>query len=487
MNWLRVAAVPFRAQNADLSTPHGRSSERLRRIGLSTAASVVARGIAFATSFISVPLTLHYLGAERYGMWATLSSVVAFAGFADLGLGNGLLNALSASHGRDDRAAAARQASTAFVVLSGVAVSLGIAFALVYGRVDWAELYNVTSPLARREAGPATAALVTCFLVGLPVGLVARIRQGYQEAYKTGLFDIGGSLLGLVAVLLAISLRAPIVWLVIALAGVPILSMVVHAAVLFGRDRPWLRVRLTTFESATATRLLQHGLLFFALQVAGALMYAPDNLIVAQLRGPEAVASYSVAVKLFSVSILLAEVALVPLWPAFGEAIARGDHAWVRQTLRRSLQLTTLAATLLAVVLVVAGNWFISLWVGSAMVANRPLLLGLGAWAVIGTVGTAAAMYLNAANRVGVQVACAIAMIPASLALKVVMVERYGPAGAPWALVLAYLAFVAAPLVVLAGRGRLGPPRTHPHRAEGEPEGELSASGSGLRGDERPD
>ena len=70
---------------------------RFRRVGLTTASSIAARGISFATSLITVPLTLHYLGAERYGLWATLSSIIALASFADLGLVNGLLNALASA------------------------------------------------------------------------------------------------------------------------------------------------------------------------------------------------------------------------------------------------------------------------------------------------------------------------------------------------------------------------------------------------------
>jgi len=171
-------ALLARAVPADASTPIGRSRERFRRIGLTTATAMAARGIGFATSLITVPLTLHYLGAERYGLWATLSSVIALASFADFGLGNGLLNALSGAHGRDDRDEAAREVSTAFLLLLGVAATLGAAFFLAYPQIHWARVFNVTSPEARAEAGPATAAFVACFLANLPVGVVARIRQG---------------------------------------------------------------------------------------------------------------------------------------------------------------------------------------------------------------------------------------------------------------------------------------------------------------------
>jgi len=71
--------------------------------------------------------------------------------------------------------------------------------------------------------------------------------------------------------------------------------------------------------------------------------------------------------------------------------------------------------------------------------------------------GMAFAMYLNAANLMRVEVACALVWVPISLVLRVVMVTRWGIAGVPWAMVLSYLALVAVPLAALWLRGRLAP------------------------------
>ena len=79
----------------DTSTPEGRSRERYRRVALTAISSAGARVIAVVTMLIAVPLTLHYLGTERYGMWMTISSIIAMMGFADLGMGLGLMNAIS--------------------------------------------------------------------------------------------------------------------------------------------------------------------------------------------------------------------------------------------------------------------------------------------------------------------------------------------------------------------------------------------------------
>ena len=43
--------------------------------------------IGMVISFLSVPLTIGYLGIERYGVWVTLGSLIAWMALTDFGLG----------------------------------------------------------------------------------------------------------------------------------------------------------------------------------------------------------------------------------------------------------------------------------------------------------------------------------------------------------------------------------------------------------------
>ena len=46
--------------------------------------------LSVVTSFIIVPITIDFVNAENYGIWLTLSSMVTWISFFDLGLTNGL-------------------------------------------------------------------------------------------------------------------------------------------------------------------------------------------------------------------------------------------------------------------------------------------------------------------------------------------------------------------------------------------------------------
>ena len=152
----------------DTATEEGRSHERFRRASLSSAASAAAKGIALVTTLVSVPLTLGYLGGERFGVWMTLSAIVALLGFTDLGIGNSLLNGVAHAAGRDDRILFRTNVSNGVAMLVAVAAGSGLVFAAVYDHVPWAKLFNVESVSARDEVGAAAAVLVVCFLIGCP-------------------------------------------------------------------------------------------------------------------------------------------------------------------------------------------------------------------------------------------------------------------------------------------------------------------------------
>ena len=81
----------------DTNTEDGRSKERYRKVILSAGSSVFNKVETILTGLISVPLTVDYLGVERFGLWMIITSILALIAFADLGLGNGLIKTTTES------------------------------------------------------------------------------------------------------------------------------------------------------------------------------------------------------------------------------------------------------------------------------------------------------------------------------------------------------------------------------------------------------
>lgn len=443
--WLRGAGL-------DLSTAAGRSSERYRRVTLTTIAALGARGISLLTMLISVPLTVHYLGTERYGLWITLSSISAVLGFANLGIGNGLVNAVARAHGRNDQELIERYVSSAFFVLIGVIVALAVLFVPLYKVVPWASLFNVSSHRAVSEAAPATAVFVGCMLAAVPMEIVNRVQSGYQEGFVSNIWIGIGGVLGLIGVLIAIELRLGLPWLVGALTGGPVIASALNSIVFFGRQRPSLRPRLSKAHW-NATRIIAGvGALFLVLQISSAAAYESDSLIVAQVLGPREVTQFAVPMRLFMLAPLVLTLVVTPLWPAYGEAVTRGDGDWLTTALRRSLALALGIGCIASALLVALGRPIVNLWVGHSVSPSLLLLAALGVWGVISSINGPLAVFLNGVNAMRFQAICAVAMVLANVALSIGLTERIGVSGVIWGSVISQVIFVLVPVSIFLHR-----------------------------------
>ena len=66
--------------------------ERSRKSVFNIILSFGAKGITIVTQMMIVPLTINYVNPTQYGIWLTLSSIIAWISFFDLGFGNGMRN-----------------------------------------------------------------------------------------------------------------------------------------------------------------------------------------------------------------------------------------------------------------------------------------------------------------------------------------------------------------------------------------------------------
>ena len=436
----------------NVPTARERGAERGRRVLWTGLANLLARVITALTSFATIPMTAAYLGNERFGLWMTISSFTSLLAFADLGIGNGLLNAVSHASGNDDPVGVRRSISNAAVALSAVAVFVAVVMLLAGLLLDWPALLGLRDRVAIDEVGPALLVFLLCFALGIPLGIVARSQLGLQMGFVNGLWQAAGSLLGLAGVLLVIHMRGALPWLVLALLGGPLLTAAVNALVFFGRTAPHLRPRVVDATRESTRTLLRMGSLFFVLQLAMALAYASDNTIAARLLGAQAVGDYAIAAKLFSISAVVVGLLLQPLWPAYGEAMARHDHDWVRRTLKRSSMLAIGVAIVICVPLFFAFDGITQLWVHRQVDASFWLLAGLAAWAVVDAGGVSLAMFLNGAHVVRLQVILASLFAVTCFALKLALVGQFGVAALPWTTLLVYVPISLVPVLWMMKR-----------------------------------
>lgn len=419
----------------------GRGRQRLRRAALTGVATLAARGTTIAASFISLPLTARYLGAERFGLWLTLSTLLTWVSLADLGLANSLTNALATADGQDDLQQAKEAISSTFWLTVGIASVLGIGFAIVQPWIAWNRVFNVASEQARLETGLAAQAGFLFVMLRLPLSIPSRIYSGYQEGYFYQMWTGLSSILSLIALLIGIHLRVNLPELVIAFFGTLLLADVLSGLHLFGWRRPFLRPGIQNFRWPKAKELLKTGIQFWVVQVAAIACFQTDLIIVAQLFGASAVASYGVVLKLFSLVGTVQMAFLLPLWAAYSEALAKRDIAWIIQTFKHSIKLSLIWSTIAGIALCCSAGWLVTQWVGVEAAPHLDLIIAMLVLSVLTSVGQCIAMVLNGLSKLGSQVTFGIAAAVTNLILSIVLGRSLGVVGVTWATNICLIVF----------------------------------------------
>ena len=448
---LRSSIALVRRKPFDQSTADGRARERYRRVALASLVAGISRILATTGLLIAVPLASHRLDPEELGLWVLLVSAVALLGFADLGIGNGLLNVLSDQHGRDDTDGAVQSSSSAFFSLVALATVLGLGFALAYPHIPWASLLSVTGSAAS-SAGPAVAIFTASVLISMPLGIGQRIHLAYQEGWRASAWSAVGSVLSIAGVVVAAVAHAGLNGFLLAMLGGLPVAYLGESLVIYIHERPDLRPRFSHATTAAASRVLRTGFLFFTLALAISIAYQSDSLVISHYLGAAAVTSYALPLRLFLLAPTAVILLVTPLWPAYGEALARRDLPWVRSTLRRSLSAALALTVVPSVVLVVVARPILHAWVGPEVDPPVSMLVAMGLWAVVSSVSNALAMFFNGANAIRFQVIIATGMATLNLALSIVLVQSIGIAGPMWGSVVAQTLVVLVPELIVVRR-----------------------------------
>lgn len=464
----------LRLRPFDTSSEAGRQAERYRYAALGAAANLAFRAAAALAVILGVRLTAPWLGAERFGIWATFASLATMLSFLDLGVGNALVNRVASARARavapaavGRGAAPATPTSEPAVIAGGLAMLGAVALAsaalltLAAWLVPWHRVFGVADNGALAAEARATAFVFAAFFALHLFGSgVLKVLSGQQRMHIAHAVSAACTLLSCLTLWWAATMQASVPTLLASSFGVQLLAgWLVLPRVLVSMRH--VAAHGAAAPSATwrgeGFALLRGGALYFVLQVGTMIAWGADSLILATTTGAAAVGVYAVGQRLFQFASQPFGVINAPLWPAYADAHARHDHAFLRQTLRRSLRWTVAGTALLALMLALLGPWLVPQWTGGSITVPLHVLALFAVWSVFESTGNALAMYLNGAGIVRQQVVVVLAFCALAIPAKIVGAWWGGVGGLLAASLAAYLLTVVLPYATVFRRDILEP------------------------------
>ena len=352
--------------------------ERYRRAGLTASTSYIAKALTILMGFVSVPLTVHYLGAERYGVWLTISSLLLWVALTDFGLaGYALVNVLSEAIGNDDRESARHYAASAFWALVTIALVIGVVFVAAFHSIPWRAVFRVSDATPSQELESTCALVLTLFVINLPLSLLRSLYNAHQDGYLANLWGIAGSVVSLLGLIVVTRFHGGLPQLVFAISGVPAVVLLANTYHAFVRRYPWLAPAPSAVRWACIRRLLKLGGKYMIMQLAALGIYQSQAMIITQMLGPSQVVIFVVTYKVVTLPVDLAYMGTVPFLAAFGEAKARRDWNWIRGAYKNGTFASIGLGVPLAAALAVVAKPLILIWAGPSALPDPRLVLWL--------------------------------------------------------------------------------------------------------------
>lgn len=292
--------------------------------------SLFIKGISIIVSLLLVPLTLGYVNSELYGIWLTLSSVITWLHFLDIGFTNGLKNRLGEAIALNDLEKGKRLVSTTYGVMILIFLPLAIILSLCIPYINWAWCLNI-NPKYNVDICNAMYILVICFCLQMILNVLTAVISAYQKVALSSSFIVIGNALSLIVIYILTKVYPPsLLALAMAIASMPIIVLLIASFFFYNKDFKKISPSIKFYDKKYVKDLFNLGSKFFLIQIQMLVLYQSTNVLISNVSGPQDVTSYNLAYKYIAIAMMVYTILLQPLWPAFTDAYTRKDFKWMK-------------------------------------------------------------------------------------------------------------------------------------------------------------
>lgn len=375
-------------------------------------ASFFLKGANIVIGFLMVSITLDYLDQTKYGIWITLTSILGWVSFFEIGLGGGLKNRLAVSLAKEDMQMAKTYVSTTYGILTIIIAVVALFFFIANSFIDWTKVLN-TNEVYAEELSILILIVFNFFFLQFVLRLIETILKADQRPALADSFSIIGRFISLVIIYFLIKLAnetqngtGSLITLGWILSASPVLVLLIVSIYFFNGDYRKIRPSIKFVKFEHGKDLLHLGTKFFFIQLSMIVIFQSSSFVIAQFYGPSEVTPYYIAQRLFSTVMMVFTIIAAPFQVAFTEAWVKKDISWVKNIVK-NLFMLWLGLVALSVVLFFISDPFFDIWIGKekmkTILITNQLKVSLIVYVLLFSLGGVFNMFINGVAKVTMQ------------------------------------------------------------------------------------
>ena len=338
--------------------------------------SICLKGISILVSFMLVPLTIGYVSQELYGVWLTLSSMVVWLGFLDIGFSQGLKNRLAEANALNDWDRGKRLVSTTYFLMVLIFVPLGILAQFIVPLIDWCSLLNI-SEIYRDDVIKSLRVLVALTCLQQISNVLVGVAFAFQKVAFSNSFLVLGNVISLIIIwLLTKYVPSSLLNLCFSIAAMPILVTIVASVFLYRKMFRRVRPSIKFIDLNLYKDLFGLGYKFFIINIQVVVLFQSTNMLISYVSSPKEVAEYNVAYKLLNCAMMVFFLVTAPLRPAYTDAYTRKDFPWMNKMRKKMGRILMLSIGACAILTAMSRPIY-SIWIGDKVDVSFTMTLAV--------------------------------------------------------------------------------------------------------------
>ncbi len=365
--------------------------------------SFLLKGISILITLQIIPMTLNYINPTRYGIWITLSSIVAWLSYFDLGFSNGFRNRFAEAMAKNRIKLAKEYVSTTYALLTLVFCIVLFASLLINNFLNWGTILNI-DPSYNDELKQVVA-LLLCFIgADMVAKTFTTMLAADQKQAMASLIYTGGQLLSFITIYFLVRFTSGnLSYLAVAYTGVPCVFLILASIGFYKSDRyNVIAPALNNIKWNLAADILKLGGSFFGIMIAMLFVFQFTNIILSRILGPNSVTLYNVAYKYVGIVNMIFNIILTPIWSAFTDAYTKHDYPWMKSIVRKLEKMWFMCIPLMVVV-IMASQGFYRIWIGTDLQIPISLTAGMAYYVLFQIAGCIYMYPLNGIGKVRIQ------------------------------------------------------------------------------------
>lgn len=357
-----------------ISTFYNKGNERSVKAKKNILLMLLYKGGNILIGLLLVPLTIHYVDSINYGIWLTLSSMVAWISFFDIGINNGLKNKLTESLAKEDYTIGKQYVSTTYAVLCLIFIPLMVILLFVASYIDWTSLLNISEKY-KENLLFSVYVIVAYFCLNFIFSTINVIILAEQRPADASLRTFLQQLCSLIVIyVLTLTIKGNLLILCLALCIVPLVVVIMFNVTLFSGRYKNIAPEVLSVNFSLIPDLMKLGIQFFIIQIAAIIQYQMINFLIMRYYGASEVTEYNIAFKYFNVLMMVWGILTTPIWAAVTDAITKGDWLWIKNIQKKYLKVFILFI-FGGIIMLAISNLVYDFWIGNAVVIPFKLSL----------------------------------------------------------------------------------------------------------------